>query len=89
MAVFPDDDLEFTRCWSATAGELSATVHARAEVEKRAGEAFIRKRDDVANALRDLAAELQRRATEMSKRVDEFIAEDKRRNYERTKMLRG
>lgn len=85
---YPDDETEFGRCWSSTAGELSAVKSAIVEVEKRAGEAFIRKRDEVANALRDLASELGRRRDELSKKVDEYIAEDKKRTYERTKPFR-
>lgn len=57
------------------------------EVEKRTGEAFVRKRDEVANALRDLATELGRKRDELSKQVDAYIAEDKRRAYERRRVL--
>lgn len=88
MPNFPDDSLEFSRCWSATAGKLSGMVQARSAAEERSAQAFIRKRDEVANALRDLATHLQHCCDELSKEVDAFIAEDKRRNYEMSKMLR-
>lgn len=88
MPEFPDDELEFSRCWSATAGELSAMKEAVAEAENRSAQAFIRKRDEVANALRDLATVLTRRTEVLSQKLEGFIAEDKRRTWEKTKMLR-
>lgn len=83
---FPDDEIEFGRCWSSTAGELAGVKSSINEVEKRAAEAFIRRQDTVANALRDLAVELGRRRDELSKRLSEFIEEDRKRSYEKRKL---
>ncbi len=88
MSNFPDDEVEFNRCWVATAGSLEAMSQVVVEAESRAAQAFVRRRDEVANALRDLAAELARRRDALSKKVDDFIAEDKKRTYERMRPLR-
>lgn len=85
---FPTEKDEFQRCWSSAAGELAAMKEAIAEAEKRSAETFVRRRDEVAKALRDLAYELSHRRDKMSARVSGFIEEDKRRRYEETKMLR-
>lgn len=84
---FPDDAVEFGRCWSSTAGELYGVKTAISEVEKRAAEAFIRRQDAVANALRDLAVALGQTRDQLSKRLGEYIEEDRRRNYEKRKAL--
>ena len=88
MSDFPDDMDEFNRQWSSAAGALSAMKEAICEVESRAAAAFVARRDEVANALRDLAQKLKHREGEMSKKLTAFIEEDKRRTYERNRPLR-
>jgi uncharacterized protein YukE len=88
MNDFPDNMEEFNRQWSSCAGSLSTMKEAIAETERRSAAAFVARRDEVANALRDLAQELKRRESDLSKRLDGFIKEDGRRTYELTKMLR-
>ena len=84
---FPTEEVEFGRCWSSAAGELSAMKSAIIEVERRSGEAFIRGRDEVANALRDLAVALGRSRNELERKVDGFIKEDARRKHELRRVL--
>jgi hypothetical protein len=88
MAImnFSDDMQEFNRQWSSAAGALSAMKESICEVESRAAAAFVARRDEVANALRDLAQKLKQREAEMSKKLDAFIAEDRRRTYEMRKV---
>ena len=84
---FPDDETEFGRSWSSTAGELAGIKTAINEAEKRAGEAFIRRQDNIANALRDLSVELGRQRDKLSEKVQAYITESSKRAYERRKVL--
>jgi hypothetical protein len=84
---YPTDAVEFGRCWSSTAGELAGVKAAICEAEKRAGEAFIRGRDEVANALRDLVKALTYRAESLSKAVDGYKVEDGKRKYQLARLL--
>jgi len=86
--TFPDDAIEFGRQWSAAAGELHGVKTTIAEIEKRAGEAFVRKQDAVANALRDLASYLTHQRDNLNARLDEFLTESRRRELEIRKMVR-
>ncbi len=86
---FPDDETEFGRCWSSAAGELAGLKEAIAEAEKRSAEAFIRRQDAVANALRDLALSLTSRRDGQSALVQGYIEEDKKRKYQMRKMVGG
>lgn len=88
MNDFPDKEEDFRGCWSSTAGELHGIKMAIVEIEKRAAEAFVQRRDEVANALRNAAMALFAERDNLSKRVNEYIAEDKRRHFEKTKILR-
>ncbi len=89
MPNFPDEQLEFRQCWSATAGELVGIKCAINEAEKRAAEFFIRKQDQIANALRDLATALSIKRDQLSKDVEAFIEEAKKRDHEMRKQCGG
>ena len=82
MSDLPDDPKEFDRCWSNQGGSVASMGEAILECEKRAQVAFIQRRDDVANALRDLARELKYRQDKMAEKLTEYIKESKRREYE-------
>ena len=86
---FPDEPAEFDRCWSSAVGELSALSSVLAQVETRAGAAFVRKRDDAANALRDLQTWLTRQKEEQVVKVQALIDENRRRAYQLRKMVGG
>lgn len=53
---------EYTRekCWSGAGGEVSAYKSVIALINKEAGEAFVRGRDEQAKLLRDLAQRIQK-----------------------------
>lgn len=85
---FPTEEQEFNRCWSSNAGHLAGIKEAIGEAERKSAEAFVRRRDEVANALRDLAVSLYARREALARVVAAYIEEDKRRLCERTKMLR-
>lgn len=89
MPDFPDDQLEFRQCWSSTAGHLAGIKDAINEAEKRAGEFFIKKQDQIANALRDLATALAVQRDKLSKDVQAYIDEAKKRDFEMRKLMGG
>jgi hypothetical protein len=82
MSDFPKEPVEFGRCWSSAAGELNGIKRCIVEVERRAADAFVRGQDQNANALRDLAVWMRFQRDESSKKVDDFIAENRKRDYE-------
>lgn len=86
---FRTEPIEFARQWSAIAGELAGIKTAINAAEKRAGEAYIRGQDQVASALRDLATQLNRDAHDLSKMLEGFINEDRKRSHEQRKLVGG
>ena len=72
-ADYSADEATFQRSWSSKAGETSALARAVVELNARSAAAFIAKKDDVANALRDAATainEMSAAAQEVAKFVD-------------------
>lgn len=82
------DETELGLRHSAKAHELSTIKTVIVEVDKRAGEAFVRGRDEVANALRCLSQHLSFERDKASKRLDEFIKEDGRRRQEMRRFVK-
>lgn len=87
MPVFPDDELEFRLNWTYKAAENSVLGGMVNRLRENAGQAFIRKQVEVANAFMRLADEVERDANITHKELGEYIAEDGRREHDfRTKM---
>lgn len=85
--TLPDDELEFQLCWTKKAAEhsiLSGTVN---RIREKAGQVYIRRQTDVAAAFMQLADEIERDANRTHQELNEYIAEDGRREQEfRSKM---
>jgi hypothetical protein len=87
MIDFPDDELEFRLCWTSKASEVSTYAGCRNMAENAASTAYIRKRDDVAESMRNLATSFQALEQTATSELREYIKEDQRREYEfRSKM---
>jgi hypothetical protein len=85
--TLPENNLEFQLQWSSNAGKLAAMKEALVEIENRAGEAFVRRKDAVATALRDLATEIKSHISGLEKTIDAFVKEDASRRYQVKKMV--
>ncbi len=88
MLSFPDNDLEFQRCWSAEAAKVAVCKHTLNLIDERCGKAYISRRDDVASELRDIARVVRDWIKIHEENVSKYIEEDKRRKYELMKPLR-
>ena len=77
---FPEDDVEFKNYWSSYAGKLSGLKVAIEEIEKRSCEAFIKRQDEIAGVLRNLAADFKNKQSEYEDIVRSCIAENRRRH---------
>jgi hypothetical protein len=86
--TFPDDEQEFQRNWSMKAGEVSALKRAALLAEEASARYFVRRQDQTASAIRDLSVTIGVLATAAQQELEEFIKEDKRRTWEKTKPLR-
>lgn len=82
MFDFPDDATEFQLCWTSKASEVTVWASARTQAEERAGAAFIRKQDQVAEAMRSLAALFDGFHRTTLSELNQYIAEDNRREAE-------
>lgn len=87
MAKFPDDETEFRLNWTYKAAENAVLSGTANRVREKAGQVFIRRQTATAEALMQLADEIERDANLASKELREYIEEDGRREHDfRTKM---
>jgi hypothetical protein len=82
-ADFPHDEPEFRGAWSQCAGRRAALGEVVGTVNQRAAQAFLADNPAVAQELRSLAKEFEKREREASEDLQEYIAESQRRSAAR------
>lgn len=80
---YPQDESEFRSAWARSAGKLSAYKELKKDMEDRAGAAFVHRRDDVADYLREYIHTLGLKIEDLKQQVAGFISEGERRRNQK------
>ena len=87
MIKFPADQAEFDRAMSQKNGMLLSTQQAWNLIAEQSSLYFWAESDDAAKALRHLAKKLRIMVVELEGDIDEFVAEQTRRDLEIRKVV--
>lgn len=79
---YPQEEKEFQGAWNQLAGEVSNLNYVIAYLAEQSGKAYIAGKDDVAESLRDLLRHFKRRSQELGDKLEGFIKEHQRRDWE-------
>lgn len=88
-ANFPDDPVEFQQAWSQLAGKCVAMQNVVTRLNERAANLFINRNDSAADNMREMATIFSREAEALSRELDAYIKEGRRRDAEIQRLQPG